>query len=466
MANTDSHSPQNTPTEDLILQMNVIRAIPLHKNSQKQNRMNALDTAHQFDPSETCFEICDKKNCQISQTCIQKSERHRFDKSDYAHLPKLGVLPRDEPPLAVEDNSIATKSVFKSLNRFLFTSFFIHAVLISSAMALVALIDPLLTKETGNKDTNTALIDVVMIDTNSMAVLPINHVKVTSAFAQNLSLKNTETSTAISAKQPLSQEIESTNHLEIIESKTPTQPISQENRRLPENQGSGIDSSPKSASSIPEIPKPLTQADSPSKSNMSHTQEAKNIPVINQKSNPASARSTEFTEVKPASKNNIAPLKEETKVNQPPREAAKKANKISDNLNTSKKTSTAKTTNTPATPVSSGAQAEHNHSLESNFAKQNTNSSTPSVQNAKPIKRPYPNYPQRAAALNQEGSVTVKFDVNNNGKVINIRIISSNPNNIFDKEVKRALRDWVYERIPTQDIMVTFEFKMSGINLN
>ncbi len=82
---------------------------------------------------------------------------------------------------------------------------------------------------------------------------------------------------------------------------------------------------------------------------------------------------------------------------------------------------------------------------------------------AKALNRTQPAYPDRARAMGIEGKVIVRFDINSQGYVDNIRIISESPKNMFSREVKRAMRRWRYEsNKPTSDKEITILFKLTG----
>ncbi|OTA15151.1 transporter [Xenorhabdus vietnamensis] len=82
----------------------------------------------------------------------------------------------------------------------------------------------------------------------------------------------------------------------------------------------------------------------------------------------------------------------------------------------------------------------------------------------KALNRPNPSYPSRAQQLGTEGTVKVKFDIDENGRVKNIEIISATPRNVFDREVKNAMRKWRYEKTPATGYVATIEFKITGIS--
>nr|WP_308822861.1 energy transducer TonB [Sodalis praecaptivus] len=79
--------------------------------------------------------------------------------------------------------------------------------------------------------------------------------------------------------------------------------------------------------------------------------------------------------------------------------------------------------------------------------------------------RSNPIYPPRARALGIEGRISVMYDVNAEGRVENIRIVSAQPRNMFERDVRLAMRRWTYETgKPTANMTVKFQFDIQGVS--
>ena len=90
---------------------------------------------------------------------------------------------------------------------------------------------------------------------------------------------------------------------------------------------------------------------------------------------------------------------------------------------------------------------------------------------ATPVLRIEPKYPVEAARDNQEGSVTLQFDITKNGSTDNIQVIESFPQQTFDKVSVTALKQWTYKpRIQggqaqrQTGITVQLDFRMDKLN--
>lgn len=88
------------------------------------------------------------------------------------------------------------------------------------------------------------------------------------------------------------------------------------------------------------------------------------------------------------------------------------------------------------------------------------------IQQSHIIKCVYPEYPKEAKALKIEGKVIVMYDINHIGKIEKIRIIASVPTGIFEKNIKIAMRRWIYKsNNPKKDMTVIFKFSLNTVQM-
>lgn len=80
------------------------------------------------------------------------------------------------------------------------------------------------------------------------------------------------------------------------------------------------------------------------------------------------------------------------------------------------------------------------------------------------LRQGLPGYPPRAQAVGIEGSVKVRFDIDADGRVENVEILSATPKNVFERDVKRAMRQWRYEKIAYKGKVIIIEFNMKGVS--
>jgi TonB family protein len=84
------------------------------------------------------------------------------------------------------------------------------------------------------------------------------------------------------------------------------------------------------------------------------------------------------------------------------------------------------------------------------------------------LRSPPPSYPRRARTRGIEGEVTVRYDVDERGRVESVAILSSAPGRTFDAAVRRAVRKWRHEPFMVEgqpvaaSITRTFEFAIRG----
>ena len=87
---------------------------------------------------------------------------------------------------------------------------------------------------------------------------------------------------------------------------------------------------------------------------------------------------------------------------------------------------------------------------------------------ATPVKRVPPVYPDSAALANQEGFVTLQFDITETGATDNIKVVKSSPAGVFDSSAVKAMEQWQYKpRVQSgkaqrqTGILVQLDFKLA-----
>ena len=81
-----------------------------------------------------------------------------------------------------------------------------------------------------------------------------------------------------------------------------------------------------------------------------------------------------------------------------------------------------------------------------------------------PVMRIEPKYPIQAAKDGVEGAVLLKFDIDAQGNTENISVVTSSPENVFDKAAIDALLQWQYEsksKVTSKGFMVQLDFLMT-----
>lgn len=68
---------------------------------------------------------------------------------------------------------------------------------------------------------------------------------------------------------------------------------------------------------------------------------------------------------------------------------------------------------------------------------------------------PLPNYPDRALAARQEGSVSIRINLNTAGKVVSTEVLDAT-DSLFAASVKEAVAQWLFEPVTSADRSETY----------
>lgn len=82
------------------------------------------------------------------------------------------------------------------------------------------------------------------------------------------------------------------------------------------------------------------------------------------------------------------------------------------------------------------------------------------------LKRVSPDYPRRAAMAGIEGHVTMRFTINSDGSVSDVRVTDANPRRVFDRAAVAALSEWEFEpfreggEAVSREASITIDFRL------
>ena len=85
------------------------------------------------------------------------------------------------------------------------------------------------------------------------------------------------------------------------------------------------------------------------------------------------------------------------------------------------------------------------------------------------VSGPDPAYPPDAKSAAIEGQVTLRYDVNVDGRVFNLRVVEAEPEGVFEKVALQALSQWRFRppvvdgrKVALRDRVSTLEFRLGG----
>ncbi|MCW8109783.1 TonB family protein [Alteromonas ponticola] len=80
-----------------------------------------------------------------------------------------------------------------------------------------------------------------------------------------------------------------------------------------------------------------------------------------------------------------------------------------------------------------------------------------------PVYRATPVYPAKAVEQNIEGAVTLKFDIEQDGSVSDVKVVGAEPAGLFDQAAQDAVNQWQYQKgAPKDDVLVEIAFALGG----
>lgn len=91
-----------------------------------------------------------------------------------------------------------------------------------------------------------------------------------------------------------------------------------------------------------------------------------------------------------------------------------------------------------------------------------TNAQSTRNRGPKALSKQAPVYPDRARRLGKEGYVKVRYDIDDGGRVTNIEFVEVSPKGLFERDVKRAMNRWSYEKKPAKGYVTEIYFKLDG----